>query len=324
MWRVVPGVLISLIALGAIFYFVDINEVKSAFQGANYRYLVPVVLVYATGLAVRAKAWRTLLRDEVDFKNVFLTLNAGYLLNNILPLRLGEFGRAFLLGRKGLGFWRVFTTILIERAFDMTIVAGLVLGTLPLVWGAPQARFAAGIILSIVLLGLLALHLLARNQDRAVYLLEKLVDQWPLLNRLGKNRIQNFFAGLVVLTEFSRFLKVLGWMLMAWVFAILAQYWLLIAFVPRAELLWVIFGQGVVALGVALPSSPAYVGVLEAAWVSALTLVGVQPSVALAYAFASHLLNIVVTGLFGSIALLREGLSVSGLYHRIRQETSQS
>ena len=321
MWRILPGVLLSLIALAAVFYFVDLKEVGHAFEEADYWYLIPVVVVYTTALGIRGLAWRALLSDEPPFKQVFLILNAGYLLNNILPFRLGEIGRAFLLGRKGLGFWRVFTTILIERAFDMALVAGMVLSTLPFIWGASRAQQVALLVAGVVLAGVAALHLLARHQARALSIFERLGSRWPPLLQLGKDRIEAFFAGLSALTDVRRFLKVLGLMVVNWFLAVVAQFLLLRAFVPSAHLLWAVFGQGIVALGVAVPSSPAYVGVLEAAWVGALSLVGVAPAEALAYAFASHLLNIAVTGLIGGYALLKEGQSLSRLYYRIRDET---
>jgi uncharacterized protein (TIRG00374 family) len=321
LWRILPGVLFSLIALAVIFYFVDLKEVKNAFEGADYWYLIPVVVVYTIALGIRGLAWRALLRNEPPFKQVFLILNAGYLLNNILPFRLGEIGRAFLLGRKGLGFWRVFATVLIERAFDMALVAGMVLSTLPFVWGSPRAQQVAFFVAGVVLAGMAALHLLARHQERAQAIFESLGSRWPPLLQLGRDRIEAFFAGLAALTDIRRFLKVLILMVVNWFLAVIAQFLLLRAFVPSAHFLWAVFGQGIVALGVAVPSSPAYVGVLEVAWVSALSLVGVPPAAALAYAFASHLLNLAVTGLIGGYALLKEGLSLSRLYYRIRNET---
>ena len=132
--------------------------------------------------------------------------------------------------------------------------------------------------------------------------------------------MKSFITGLAALTDVRRFLSVLFWMLVNWGLAILAQYLLLLAFIPSAELIWVVFGLAVVALGVALPSAPAYIGVLEAAWVAALSLVGVEPSTALAFAISSHLMNITVTGVFGVYALVTEGESLMRIYSRIRKE----
>lgn len=301
-------------------YFIDLGEVKSDLLQADYRYLLPVLAATIFALLSRAVAWRTLLLDAVPFQVVFLTLNAGYLLNNILPLRLGELGRALILRRHGLGFWRVLSTILIERAFDFTIITGMLLMILPFVTGASQAYRVAIPVLGIVLLGLGVFYLIAVHRDRVLRVYELFTERWPGLSLIGEDRLKSFITGLAALTDVRRFLKVLFWMLINWGLAILAQYLLLLAFDPSAELIWVVFGQAIVALGVALPSAPAYIGLLEAAWVAALSLMGVEPSTALAFAVSSHLVNITVTGVFGVYALIKEGESLMRLYSRMRNE----
>ena len=318
--RALPGILVSLSALVALIYFIDVGEVKNDLLQADYRYLILVLALYVLALMTRAIAWRKLLLDEIPYRDVFFTLNAGYLLNNILPLRLGELGRAFILGRHGLGFWRVLSTILVERVFDIAIISGMLLTTLPFVTGASQAYKVAITFFGMVLIGFVVFYLIARYRDRVLILYELLTERWPGLSLIGEDRLRSFFTGLAALTDFRRFLSVLFWMLVNWGLAILAQYLLLLAFVPSAELIWIVFGLAVVALGVALPSAPAYIGVLEAAWVAALSLVGVEPSTALAFAVSSHLINITITGVFGVYALVREGESLVRLYSKIRKE----
>ncbi|MBU0510838.1 MAG: flippase-like domain-containing protein [Chloroflexi bacterium] len=319
--RILPGLVVSLIALTIVFYFVDWQDVVAAFKQADYRYLLLALPVYLVAYAARALAWRTLLKEEVSFQRTFLTMSAGYLLNNILPFRLGELGRAFLLGRHGLGFWRVFSTIVIERAFDMILAAGLLLGTLPFVWGAPQSRQVALIVGGGVLIGLAALHLLARYRDWAMAQFEKLGGRWQRVRKFGAERLPAFFDGLSVLVDFWRFLRVLGWMTFGWTLAVVYQYLLLLAFVPDAGLLWAAFGLAVSALGVAVPSSPSYIGVYEAAWIGALALFGVPFSTALAYALVGHVIQVIITGIFGVYALTREGDTLSQVYQGIRKRS---
>lgn len=315
-----PGFIVSLIALAWIFSLVDWRDVKAALYQADYRYLVPVIILYIFGLAARGVAWQLLLQGGSTYTQVFLTVNIGYLLNNLLPLRLGEFGRAFLLGRHGLGFWRVLSTILVERSFDMIVIAGMLLGSLPFVFGVFQSYQFALILLLIVLFGLFLLYLLA-NREQIVYkILERIGIRLPGLYIFLKDKLQAFLLGLKALTKPWDFLKVFGWMMMTWIFALGAQFLLLKAFLPHASFVWIVFGQGLVALGAAAPSSPAYVGVIEAAWVGALTTFGIHSSTALAYAISSHLLNIVVTGLIGGYALVREGDSISELYCQLREK----
>ena len=160
--RLVPGVLVSLLALAILLYFVDLQQFKQAITGANYPMILVATLATLIWLAFRGIAWRTLLQNQASFPQVFLTLNEGYLLNNFLPLRLGEVGRAFLLSRKAnLRFMRVVSSVVIERTLDIAMAVGLLLSSLPFVVGAGwalQAALAAG---ALVLLILAALYTLA-------------------------------------------------------------------------------------------------------------------------------------------------------------------
>jgi uncharacterized protein (TIRG00374 family) len=316
--RILPGILVSLVALVIILIIVDWGELLEALSQAEYKYILLGIPVYLVAYVFRSLGWRTLLKNEIPLKDVFLTMQAGYLLNNVLPLRLGELGRAFLLGRKGLGFWRVFSTILVERAFDMILAAGLLLGTLPFVFGASQSSRVAYIVAGIVLMGMLVLHLLARNQAWAVSQYEKLSVRWSLLSRFGVERVQAFFNGLSALVDLKSFIRVLVWMVMTWGLTVVYHFIVLLAFDPGSAMLWAGFGLATAALGVALPSSPSYVGVLEAVWIGSLSLFDVPFSTALAYALTVHLLHIIVSCVFGIYALVREGESLREIYAEIR------
>src|SRR5215204_7474219 len=102
-----------------------------------------LVVGYAIGflwLAIRTMVWRTLLRNRASFRDVFWTVGEGYLLNNFLPFRLGEIGRAFLLSRKsGMQFMEILPTIVIERVVDLGFSAIILLAALPFVVGAEGA-----------------------------------------------------------------------------------------------------------------------------------------------------------------------------------------
>jgi uncharacterized protein (TIRG00374 family) len=322
-WRILPGILVSLIALTIVLYIVDWQEVLSAWRQADYRYIWIFLPIYLISYIARSMAWRTLLKEEEPLRRVFLIMNAGYLLNNTLPFRLGELGRAFLLGRKGLGFWRVLSTILIERALDIILAAGLFLGAV-LMLGSSQTDQMPLLIGSLVLLCLLALYVLARKQDWVLKQFNRLGQRWPRLMVLGEEWLRSFLDGLSALVDYRRFLRLLGWMVFSWVLAVYVQFLLIRAFIPDAQLLWAAFSVGVSSLGVALPSSPAHVGVYEAAVVGALSLLGVSPSIALAYALTHHVLYILFTGVFGVYALVSDGEALGSIYRNLRKRRDQA
>ena len=93
-WRILPGVLISLVALGVLFTLIDWPTFVVALQKADYRYLLLGLPIYLISYLVRSRAWHLLLMEEPSYKLVFFTQQAGYLMNNVLPFRLGELGRA--------------------------------------------------------------------------------------------------------------------------------------------------------------------------------------------------------------------------------------
>ena len=318
--RILPGLVISLLSLVIVFYLVDLRQLGEALRLADYRL---VAAAYATSLVwilVRAFAWRSLLQEKASLSQTFLTINEGYLINNILPFRLGEVARAFLLSRKaGLSFWQVLSSILIERLLDVAFAATLLLSSLPFVIGvswAGQTALAAG---ALVLVGLGALYLLARNHLWTETQFNKLAARWPLLGRLGSKHVPAILSGLAILTDGRRFLGAVLWFTLNWGIAI-GQYSLFLrAYFEQAQPLWAVFALGFIALGMAAPSSPGALGVMELATVAALSLFNLDASRALAMALTMHLSNYLITGLLGAYALTREGETLSGLFRQVRQ-----
>ncbi len=322
--RWLPGVVISLIAILAIIHFVDLNRFIAAVRSANYWLILfawPVMIIW---LMVRGIVWRTLLRGRASYRDVFWTLCEGYLLNTVLPFRLGEVGRAFLLGRKArLGFMDVLSTIIIERVMDVAFSAAILLSAVPFVVGAAGAGRIALVIGALVVVGMVVLYLLARNQVWALAMFKRLSGHWPKLQKFGGEMLDSLFSGLAILTDGWLFVRFLFWMAVNWAIAV-GQFWLLLlAFYPQARLLWSLFGLGAVAFGNAIPSLPGAIGTYEGALGGALTILSGDQSTALAAALTAHLTSIFLNVLLGAIALSREGETLMGVYRQLRNRPEQ-
>jgi hypothetical protein len=315
-----PGVLISLAAIAAILYFVDLQRFVDAIRSANYWLLLAFAASSIVWLAVRGVVWRTLLRGRASYRDVFLTLAEGYLLNNFLPFRLGEVGRAFLLGRKAkLGFMDVLSTIVIERVVDLAFSAAILLSAVPFVVGAAGAEPIAIVIGALVVAGLVILYLLARNHDRALGLFNRLTSRWPKFQKMGDDLLAPLFSGLAILTDGWLFVRFLLWMTLDWAIAIGQFYLLILAFFPGALPAWSLFGLGAVAFGNAIPSMPGAIGTFEAALAGALTLVSHNESASLALAVTDHLFSYLISGVIGLYALSNEGETLMGVYRQLRK-----
>jgi len=328
--RWLPGAIVSLVLIAAILYFVDFRTMIEAVRHANYFILAIAMVLSFVWMGVRALLWRTLLRDRASYKDVFFTVSEGYLLNNFLPFRLGELGRAFLLSRKtDLQFMEILPTIVIERAVDLVFSAVIFLSAIPFVVGAQGSAQIGIIIGAVVLMGITALYLLARNRQWALNVFHQLSARWPAIQHFGGSFLEAFFTGLAVITDSWLFARFLFWMALDWGIAICSYFLITLAFFPQAHLVWGMFGLGAASFGGAIPSLPGAVGTFEGAFGGALTLLTHDQSTSLAVALTGRLYNYLNSGVVGFIGLSREGQTLSGVYHqlmnfRIREKTSES
>lgn len=317
--RWLPGAIVSILLIAAILYFVDLRAMVEAIRHANFSLLLVSFAIGFLWMIVRAIVWRTLLRNRASFADVFWTLGEGYLLNNFLPFRLGEIGRAFLLSRKSkLQFMEILPTIVIERAMDLGYSAVILLSALPYVVGAEGTQRIGILIGALVLLGFVILYLLARYNQWALDLFHKLSARWPAIQTFGGNFLESFFAGLAVLTDGWLFLRFLFWMTVNWLIAIVSYYLIIRAFFPQAQVVWGMFALGAAAFGGAIPSLPGAVGTFDGAIAGAITLLTGDQSTALAVALTARLYNYVNSGVIGGIGLMREGQTLSGIYQQLK------
>ncbi len=318
--RWLPGALVSVLLIAAILYFVDFQQMAQAIRSANYLILLAALPLSFIWLAVRAIVWRVLLRERASYKDVFLTLGEGYLLNNFLPFRLGEVGKAFLLSRKSdLQFMEIIPTIVIERAVDLAYSAAILLVALPFVTGAESAGQIGVLVGAVVLAGLFVLYLLARNRVWALGVFQNLSARWPALQRIGGGFIQAFLEGLAALTDAWLFARFLFWMTVNWGIAIVSYFLIVRAFFPQAQIIWGFFGLGIAAFGNAVPSLPGAIGTFEGAFGGALTILTGDQSTALAAALAGRLYNYFSTTIVGAIGMANEGQTLSGIYQQLRE-----
>lgn len=318
--RWLPGAIISIGLIAAIIYFVDLGEMADAIRNANYGFLAIAFVIGFLWMGVRAQVWRTLLRDRASFSVVFWTVGEGYILNNFLPFRLGEIGRAFLLSRKSdMRFMEILPTIVIERAMDLGYSAIILLAALPFVVGAASAGAnRIGVIVGIVVvLGFVLLYILARSNQWALDIFHKLSVRWPSLQKSGGSFLESFFAGLGVLTDGWLFLRFIFWMTLNWAIAIVSYYFIIRAFFPDTQVFWAMFGLGAAAFGGAIPSLPGAVGTFEGAFGGALVLLTGNESVSFAAALTGRLYNYINSGVIGGIGLAREGQTLSGVYQQL-------
>ncbi len=323
--RWLPGVIVSLVAIAVLFYLVDWRAVILAFTTLDWRVVPFFIVLYLLSTSSRAMASRTLLENRPTFQQSYIAMMQGYLLNNLLPLRLGELGRAFLLGHKiNVSMFHVLSTIIIERVIDLAMAAALTIFVLPRVVAMDWVKPVAYTTLTLVVIGLFSLALMARFRTRLHSLMESIAGRIGLVRRYLLPIFDSLLDGLSALTNIRGTALTFGWMGLAWAFGV-TNYWVLLrGFVPDAPFWWALFVIGLASFGVALPSAPAALGVFEGAIVAALVLLGVPPATALAYAILLHFFHIIISSIFGFYGFAKDGESLMGMYNKLSNRTQDS
>lgn len=320
------GLAISLVALILAFRGVQWSELWIALRAVDLRIMAVAAGVFTLNLVFRGARWQTLLSPlgQVSWREAFAFLNIGYLANDVLPLRAGEVIRSVLLAsKKHFDTAAVLATVVVERLLDVLMLVALALLLVQLM-PIPElvkqsALVAAG--LAVVGLGLLwwaAKRMAAPggSQDTAHkpllpvperilgFRVRKIVE---LFLRL----LRSFASGLAMLRSTRQTGLAAGYSLLAWIMTLV--YTGLVLQACQLDLPWTatLMVVVVVNLGLAIPSSPGFVGVMHYLSVLALSPWSVEPSSALTFALVYHGLSFLVTVVLGLIYLWREGLKLT-------------
>ncbi len=304
------GILISLISLGAIFYFVRPGDILVALQSTRYAFLLFTAAGIIAFLVIRAVRWRFLLHNDAPWSTVFHIQNIGYLLSSILPLRIGDIARAVLIGSvPPITIARGVSTMVVERLLDMLFIVALLPFALSGVEQMPDWMRAGAQAMGVAaIVGIAVLIVAANQRERAVNLVEKILEFIPFLNTAAWTaRADSFLAGLDSLTRFKDGVILILLTIATWLPIIFAYYATLLAVNLEPNWVMAAFVVCAAALSVALPSSPGQIGVFHAGVIAALQVWGQPEAQAASFAFLYHVINMAIMIGFGIVGILATG-----------------
>jgi uncharacterized protein (TIRG00374 family) len=233
--------------------------------------------------------------------------------------RSGELVKTILFAKPASEHaFTIFSSVIVERSLDLVIAASMFLVTFPFVSQLNSIRPIAFALLIIFLLFLISGFLIALNAEK--------VKTW--LRNIGKRntnfmekvlpRIEMVVDGFSILTNWRQFLSVLFWIIISWFLWTFIIFYGINTVHGGVKFWWAIFTEGVLALGIALPSAPAGLGVFEGTMIAALSVFDINTEEALGIAVVIHLVQIAITTIIGLIAVMRQGESISNILNKIR------
>lgn len=308
------GLAVSAAAVAVLVTVIDIRGTAETLARTNLWLVAATLLLVPGQIILRTLRWRLLLPLRPDGERptigrVMPVLLVGYLANLILPARLGEAARAYLLARREqIGFARVLGSVLLERVIDLASLA-LVAVLAALQSGAPEWIVRGMIIVAVVGFALVAL-LAASGIARTVAVLARLLGTRADRMRAAIDHAINFGEGangggwgpLAVAVVFST----LTWAFVAGTYWLAAQSLGIDIRISASMLV-----AAVATLGTAIPSAPANIGTYEVATVVVLTALGVPAHEALAMALLTHAIVTVPFAITGAAAIAHLSISLS-------------
>ena len=303
---------------------IQISELALVLKEAKYIYLLPAIVMFLISFYVRAYRWKLFLLPvgAVRFGLAFSAMMIGYMVNNILPLRMGEIFRAYSLGRGG-GVSRssAFATIVVERLFDIMCLL-LILGIILLLFPFPHWIRQSSLITfvgTIVLIGVLVVMILKTEQlvvfGRRLFgfLGHGIVDRIEHITR-------QFTKGLDVFRRTEHYFVIIVSSIILWGFYLGCVYCMFYTFdfvspeYPKVEQSPIMASLVILAVGtiaITVPSTPGAVGTYHGVVVLGLSLFDVPAEQAMGFALVNHLFNYLPLTLIGLFAYWKQNLRLS-------------
>jgi hypothetical protein len=324
----IAGILVSIICSWLFARKIEWSSLGEAFREAKYIYIFPTVIILFIAHYIRAIRWEVLLSPikRVSVLNLFSANMIGFMANNVLPARLGEVIRPIMIARKEkIKVSTSLATVAIERVFDILgviVIASLLFCFLP----SDNETNSQAVILQLkkwsaimAFLGICAittLFLLSLYPKRAGAVFEKLLFVFPhhLRDKLV-NMLHSFISGLQVFDHKTKLLWAGALSIVIWLLNAASIYVLCYSFDIGLSFAGSCFVAVCLALAVALPQAPGFIGVFHIATQKSLDVFGIDLSSAQSFAILLWAINFVPITITGLLFLWREGISFGEMSH---------
>jgi len=317
------------LALLALFLWSqDLAALGSALASVSPVWILPSIAIYFLGIWLRAARWRLLMSPFADVSTLrlFRTILIGLAVNNVLPLRLGELVRTYLLRRSdGVPIASSLATILIERLLDLFVLCALMTLVLIFVPLEGVVLAVAGTTATITAVGVFGLLVITVVPKRFV---DRLFDLGigvgeRLHHRLG-SLARSIVDGLRVIEDGKAVLAIVPLSILCWLSELGLYVCLMFAMGFNSGLLSLVAGMVIANLVTILPSAPGYVGTYDFFLQRTLTdSFFVPEALSGAYTILTHAVLLIPVVLAGLLFLTTEDLSLRGLTRGQVQSRSQ-
>lgn len=290
------------------------GRLGDAFGRADWRYLMAAFVPFVLIIWIKVVRWSLLFgSDPPPFRTLFGALNAGYAANTLVPLRMGELVTAYWIRDYArVPMMRSLTTIAVERISDGVSVCILLVLTAPTVAFPSRLVGPAIAVGSVLALALVAVAFLVYLSSRERHFIERWLSRWESgPGAVVAGMLRQALEGLAALRDVRSLLLFGIYTAVIWVSNSVLMWLICRAFGLQVPLIAGFLLTGVLYLGMAVPSSPGYLGVFDYLMVITLGLYNQPHALSVAAALAAHAINFIPVTIVGLVYLGRQGFTTS-------------
>lgn len=342
LYSLLAGGLISIVALYFAFKNVPFSELIDYFQSIDYFWMLISLFIVGLSFALRVLRWQVILRTSADigFWRAYHPMMIGFMLNCVLPARIGELARPAILQQKeNVPFTTGLATVATERLFDLLFLILLFAVILTVIDIDPTVEMTFGaytlnretlmsigsgmVKLSLLLIFGIVLISIDRIRTMMRRIIMKIPEIFAFLGKSAKESVGRYFclplvhiieniaAGFGLIKDVKNMTLCLMFSLSIWTLQALSYYIITLG-CPGVEL--TLFEATavliIICFFIALPSVPGFWGLWEAGGVFALSLFAVGAREASGFALVSHAIQMFPVIIAGFVSAFVYGVKI--------------
>lgn len=324
--RLLIGLILGISLLSWFLLRIEWPVFAKAMSGVKTNIVLLAAGILLFEFLLRTVRWKILLKPIDPNANFWDLLSAtliGAATNTLLPARAGDLAKPLVAHRKTkIPLAPIITTAIVERVFDLI---GLLFVFLVMLAMLPNIEGPEGILVNNLkkygtlmggagFIGLTIILIAARNRGFVFFFTNKIVNYFPKkLQEKVSPILKGFIDGLASMESIKEVLVILSVTMLLWLNGAVSIWVLFKAFQLTLPFGAAAFTAVAIALTVALPQAPGFVGVFHVAIQKTLELWGMDPSPSAGFAIVFWGISFVPVTLLGLIALWREGISIGDL-----------
>jgi len=304
---------VTIILFAYLFHDLDFKLFLDYLIKGDQKLVVAASALYLFSFVIRGMRWKILLGHLGTFKlRELSTLTiAGYAVNNVLPVRIGEFTRAWLTGkRNNVSRTSVLASIFVERIFDGLTIA-LILSVTLFFYPFPQSVKTLATLASAFFALLFLFIMFGTFSDIPVKIIKYFEKRSPKKLSFVFELADKFLKGAASLKSGKQviivtLLSVLTWTVELGVYIIISK-----AFnvdIPVVAYLYMLCAAN---LGMLAAPTPGGLAVFQAAIVYALRSFSILYEKRMAVAIVLHMAQIIPVTIIGLLWLYLNHISIT-------------